>query len=137
MVESQESTRQQAESSQSKSHEDHIACKGFTSMTHYNLVHKFIPMPQAMKNPDAKAALDKEWKKFETIPALVLEKVKRKKVLILEAQRDKKKSHFATLMDICHLKNADLEPKLQKCQGRVVLRWDILKDDSGAFAAFT
>ena len=29
-------------------HEDHIAGKGFTSMSHYNLVHKFIPMPQAM-----------------------------------------------------------------------------------------
>ena len=25
-------------------------------MTHYNLVHKFIPMPRAMKIPDAKAA---------------------------------------------------------------------------------
>ena len=43
-------------------HEDRIACKGFTSMTHYNLVHKFVPMPQAMKIPVAKAAVDKEWK---------------------------------------------------------------------------
>ena len=40
-------------------HEDRIAGKGFTSMTHYNLVHKFISMPQAMKVPDAKAAVDK------------------------------------------------------------------------------
>ena len=31
-----------------RNHEDHIAGKGFTSMTHYNLVHKFIPVPQAM-----------------------------------------------------------------------------------------
>ena len=45
-----------------KKHNDHIAGKGFTSMTHYNLVHKFIPVPQAVKNPDAKAAVDKEWK---------------------------------------------------------------------------
>ena len=28
----------------------------------YNLAHKFIPVPQAMKIPDAKAAVDKEWK---------------------------------------------------------------------------
>ena len=31
---------------------------------HYStiiLVHKFIPMPQAMKIPAAKAAVDKEW----------------------------------------------------------------------------
>ena len=58
-----------------------------------------------MKNPDAKAVVDKEWKKLETIPAWQLEKVKSKKEVILEAQRDKTKVHFATLMDICHLKN--------------------------------
>ena len=32
--------------------------------------HKFIPLLQAMKIPDAKAAADKEWKKLETIPAV-------------------------------------------------------------------
>ena len=57
-----------------KKHEDHIAGKGFTSMTHYNFVHKYIPMPEAMKIPDARAAVDKEWKKLETIPAWQLEK---------------------------------------------------------------
>ena len=40
-------------------------------------------------------------------------------------------------MDICHLKNAEWEPKLQKWQGRVVLRGDIVKDGSGANAVFT
>ena len=48
-----------------------------------------------------------------------------------------KKVHFATLMDPCHLKNAELEPKLQKYKGRVVLRGDIVKEDSGAYAVFT
>ena len=33
---------------------------GMNSLSHYNLVHKLIPMPQAMKIPDAKAAVDKE-----------------------------------------------------------------------------
>ena len=47
--------------------------------------------------------------------------------MILEARRDKKKVHFVTLMEICHLK---------KFRGRVVLRGDIVKDDSGAFAVF-
>ena len=73
-------------------HEDRKAGKGFTSMTHYSLVHKFIPMPQAMTNPDATAAVDKEWKRFETIPAWQLEKVERKKEVILEARRTKRKS---------------------------------------------
>ena len=90
-----------------------------------------------MKNPDAKAAVDKEWKKLETIPAWQLDKVKSKKDGILDAQRDKKKVHLATLMDICHLKNAELEPKFQKSKGRVVLRGDIVKDDTGAYAVFT
>ena len=40
-------------------------------------------------------------------------------------------------MDICHLKNAELKQKLQKYKGRVVLRGDIVKDDSGAYALFT
>ena len=44
-----------------RSHEDHIAGKGMNSQSHYNLVHKFILMPRAMKIPDAKAAVEKEW----------------------------------------------------------------------------
>ena len=137
IVESHESTRRRTECLLSKTHEDRIAWKGFTSMTHYNLVHKFTPMPQAMKIPDAKAAVDKEWKKPETIPARDSGKVRSKKEVILEAQRDKQKVHFATLMDTCHLKNAELEPKLQKYKGRVVLCGDIVKDDVGAYAVFT
>ena len=41
-------------------HEDHTPAKGITSLGHYNLVHKFIPMPQAFKKKDAKAAV--KWK---------------------------------------------------------------------------
>ena len=41
-------------------HEDHIAGKGDNSLQHYNLVHKFIPMPQALKFPAVKAAVDKK-----------------------------------------------------------------------------
>ena len=40
-------------------------------------------------------------------------------------------------MDICHLKNAELETKHQKYKGRVVLRGDNVKDDSGSYAVFT
>ena len=41
-------------------HEDHIAGKGDNSSQHSTIwVHKFIPMPQAMKIPAAKAAVDK------------------------------------------------------------------------------
>ena len=60
-------------------HEDHIAGKGENSLQHYNLVHKFIPMPQAMKIPAATAAVDKEWEKLEKFSAWNLTKVRRKK----------------------------------------------------------
>ena len=40
-------------------------------------------------------------------------------------------------MDICHLKNAELEAKHQKYKGRVVLRGDIVKGNSGSYAVFT
>ena len=68
-----ESTRQRAESSKSKNDEHRIAGKGFTSMSHCNLVYKFISMPQATNILEAKAAVDEEWKKLETIPAWNLE----------------------------------------------------------------
>ena len=43
-----------------KRHHDHITAKGMNSVIHCSLVHKFTPMPQALKIPDAKA--DKEWR---------------------------------------------------------------------------
>ena len=75
IVEYHESTRNRLESSLPKIHEDHTAGKGHNSISHYNLVRKFIPMPQSMKIPAAKAAADKEWKKLETIPPWQLKKV--------------------------------------------------------------
>ena len=43
---------------------DHKADRGHVSMSHYNLVHKLISIPKAMKSPEAKAALDKEWETY-------------------------------------------------------------------------
>ena len=40
-------------------------------------------------------------------------------------------------MDLSHLKNLELEPQYQKYKGRVVLRGDIVKDDSGSNTVFT
>ena len=137
ILEASESTRMRMGESLPIHHEDHIAGKGNNSLQHYNLVHKFIPMPQAIKIPAAKAAVDKEWEKLEKISAWNLTKVRSKKEVIDEARTKGAKVHFASLMDICHLKNAELEAKHQKYKGRVVLRGDIVKDDSGSYAVFT
>ena len=121
ILEASESTRMRMEESPPNYHENHIAGKEDNSV-HYNLVHKFIPMPQAMKIPAAKAAVDKEWEKVEKISVWNLTKVRSKKEVIDEARTRGAKVHFASLMDICHLKNAELETEHQKYKGRVVLR---------------
>ena len=133
ILEASESTRLRMGESLPNHHGDHIVRKGDKSLQHYNLVHKFISMPQAMKIPAAKAAVDKEWKQLEKISAWNLTKVRSKKEVIDEDA----KVHFASLMDTCHLKNAELETKHQKYKGRVVLLCDIVKDDSGSYAVFT
>ena len=81
--------------------------------------------------------MDKEWEKLEKISAWILTKVKRKKQEIDEARTASATVHLASKMDICHLKNAELEAKHQKYKGRDVLRGDIVKDDSGSYAVFT
>ena len=57
--------------------------------------------------------------------------------MIDEATTKGAKVHFASLMDICNLKNAELEAKHRKYKGRVVLRGDVVKDDSGSYAVST
>ena len=118
ILEASESTRLRMEESPPNYHEDHIAGKGDNSLQHYNLVHKFIPMPQAMKIPAAKAAVDKEWENLEKISAWNLTKVESKSEVIDEARMSGATVHFASLMDICHLKNAELEAKHGKYKGR-------------------
>ena len=76
-------------------------------------------------------------KKLEKILAWQLTKVRNKKEVIEEARNKGRKVHFASLMDLCHLKNSELELEYQKYKGRVALRDDIVKDDSGSYAVFT
>ena len=81
-----------------------------------------------------------QWKnneKNKKILAWQLTKVRHKKEVIDEARNKGRKDHFASLMNLCHLKNSELELHFQKYKGRVVLRGDIVKDDSGSYAVFT
>ena len=47
---------------------------------------KFIPMPQAMKIPAAKAAVENEWEKLQRRPAWQLTKVRNKNEVIAEKE---------------------------------------------------
>ena len=64
-----EPTRMRMGDSLPNHHEDHIAVEGDNSLQHYNLVHKFILVPQVLKIPASKAVVDKEWGKLEKISA--------------------------------------------------------------------
>ena len=59
IFEASESTRLRMGESSPNHHEDHIGGKRNNSLQHYNLVHKFSPIHQAMKIPAVKAAVDK------------------------------------------------------------------------------
>ena len=83
VVDADESTRPRLEGAGHKPHQDHITAKGMKSLAHYSLVHKFIPMPHAMKIPDAKEAVEKN-EKMEQKPAWQLTKVRNKKDAINE-----------------------------------------------------
>ena len=54
---------------------------------------------------------------MEKISAWNLAKVRSKKEVIDEARTSGATVHFASLMDICHMKNAELETKHQKYIG--------------------
>ena len=56
ILEAGESTRMRMEETLPKYHEDHIAGKGDNSLQHYNMVHKFIPMPQSNEDTRIKCS---------------------------------------------------------------------------------
>ena len=77
----------------------------------------------------------KNWRKFRRGTWQKSEVNQRE--VITEARMSGATVHFASLMDTCHLKNDELEAKHQKYKGRVVLRGDVVEDDSGSHAVFT
>ena len=94
-------------------------------------------MPQALQNPDAKVAVDKEWEELENLPAWHMTIVNGKKRCLSGSTKERITVHVASPKVICHLQNAELEPKFQKYKVRVALRGDTVKDDSGSHAVFT
>ena len=111
---------------------------GFHSISHYNLVRKFVSMRQAMNIPDAKSRSGQRMGETRKVAsAAIVQSKNARRRSHLDAQKEREKVHFATLMGICRFKRAELEPKYQQYKGRVVHRGDIVNDDSGACAVFT
>ena len=106
---------------------------------HCNIIIWYTNLSYASSHEDSrsKGSRGQGIGKIGEISAWNLTKVRSKKEVIDEARTSGAAVHFASLMDICHLKNAELEAKHQKYRGRVVFRGDIVKDDSGSYAVFT
>ena len=75
--------------------------------------------------------------KARKVAGVAIDQSEEQKEVILEAHTEQRTVHFATLVDICHLIHAELEPKYQKYKSRVVLRGGIVKDGSVSYAVFT
>ena len=116
-AEAHQSTRPGVEPAAKIIHEDQIAGKGQNSILHHNLAHKIsdaasneiflMQRPRWTRNGRSLRQFHHgDWKRQ-----------KQKKEVIKEAQNNNNKVHFASLMDVCHLKSAELEAQFQKCKG--------------------
>ena len=90
IVEADDSKRKRMEGSLHKYHEDHIAGKGLNSLSHYNFVHIFTHLLQAMKNARCKKQLWIKKVKNSKLPAWQLTKVRSKNEVIAEARNEGK-----------------------------------------------
>ena len=85
---------------------------------------KFIPMLQAMQNPDAKAAVDKEWEELEKLPVWYMTIVNSKKECLSGSTKRAKNSRC------CH---ADGHLSSQECG----VRTEVSEIQSGLHSAVT
>ena len=118
-------------------HVEDSATLGHNFMSLYNLVHLLTPFPKAMKIPKAEAAVVKEWETSKNLPAWPKSKVTNEQEGIEKTQKESKTIHFATLLYLRHLQNFKIGQEiLKKYKGRVVLRGNAMKDDSGSYVVF-
>ena len=100
---------------------------------------QFIPMPQAMKIPAAKAAVDKEWEKLDwKDPGVEPDESQKRERGDRWSNDEGRKSSFCLTDGHLSFEECWIGGKApKKKKGRVALRGDIVKDDSGSYAAFT
>ena len=67
-----------------------------------------------MKKIRGKGSSGKRMGKTVANPGMAVDESQKQKELIDEARNEGRTVHFSSLMDICHLKNSELEPQFQK-----------------------
>ena len=84
-IEAHESRRCHIQESEKRGHEDHVAKN---SLKHYNRLRQSIRFLQAMKMPDERAAVDKEWGRWRNLPAWRESKPNSKEEVFEQAQKE-------------------------------------------------
>ena len=114
ILEASESTRMRMEESLPNYHEDHISGKRDNSLQHYNLLHKFFLCLKPWRFPEQEQQWKKNGRNLKRFRRGTWQKSEVNQRWSMKQGRRAQKVHFASLMDICHLKNADLETKHHK-----------------------
>ena len=105
--------------------------KRYVGSVHYGLVQKPVCIQEALKIPEATAAVDKAWENSRAFQHAMSRRWDQSMKLPVRRIRMEKTVHFDSLTDFCHLKYAEFVNHLQKYEERVVLWWDNVKDEEG------
>jgi hypothetical protein len=100
-----------------RTHQDHFQTAGFQSESFYAMVHKPIPIEQALRIPEAVKAIKSEWDDLDSKPAFDYDAVQPKSVIQARAQSSKRPTHFGSVMVLCHLKNSGIGAHSPEIQG--------------------
>jgi len=116
-------------------HTENVGTKGVTE-EFLAMIHQEIPLDKAMRIPDARKAVNREWDKLDDIKAWDFGSVASKWKVKKRAKDEKKVIHFGTVRALCHKKNAQIASEFWSYKGRVVFRGDIVKDQDGNWAVW-
>ena len=124
IVEDNESVRIRMEGSQNKDHENHLFENAWgqwvTTIWCTNLFLCLEPWKYQMQRQQWR----KNEKKLKKVPAWQLTKVRNKSEVIAERWNKCHTVHVSSLIDLCHLKNSELEPQFQKYKrSSCIPRW--------------
>ena len=97
------------------------AGKGFNSRSHYKFCAQVYLHASSNEHTRCQSSGGKKGQARKIASMANDQKGRGSKKVIKETQKEQRTVRFAALMDICHVKNAELEPKFQKYKGPVVL----------------
>ena len=103
------------------------------------LVARLVSQAEVDRTPDAKAAMDKEWKKLADKACWLEKKVREYRDVVKQHQEDGTKAHFGRIFEICSQKGSELpdgDPN-KKWKGRSVFQGNRVADEYNDHAIFS